>query len=379
MSKNEENNNKATIAKKKVDDLMLKAYDWQLEKPSDDETNLTESIEFAEDQKNTLLIKYLTTLDSKKDSPEKDGQDVIQGLTKKPKNLPAKYFYDDRGSELFEQICELPEYYPTRTEAAILRQYAPEIAQITGDCELIELGSGSSTKTRLLLDAYHTEENACKYVPIDVSQGILKASIIQLQQEYSGIQIEGLVGSYEQALAHFEPRAWPRRMIFFLGSSIGNFNPSECDRFLNQLTAVLHPGDYFLLGMDLQKPKPILEAAYNDSQGVTAAFNLNMLSHLNWRFQGNFDPNLFTHQAIYNQEETQIEMYLTCQKSQIVHLEKLDLTVTFEAGESMLTEISRKFNLAIMQQELESKGLKTVRIFTDPQNLFGLILCQALI
>jgi L-histidine Nalpha-methyltransferase len=324
-----------------------------------------------------LPIKYLTTEQHQKNALKQDEQEIIQGLTNNPKSLPAKYFYDDQGSELFEKICELPEYYPTRTEALILGKYATEIAQITGDCELIELGSGSSTKTRLLLDAYHTPENACKYVPIDISQSILESSIIQLQEEYSDIQIEGLVGSYEQALVHFEPKSWPRRMIFFLGSSIGNFTSEQCDHFLNQVTAVLHPGDYFLLGIDLQKPKPILEAAYNDSQGITAAFNLNMLSHLNWRFQGNFEPNFFSHQAIYNQEETQIEMYLISQKSQVVNLDKLNLTVTFETGEKLLTEISRKFDLKPMQKDLQLKGLKTLRMFTDPQNLFGLILCQA--
>jgi dimethylhistidine N-methyltransferase len=306
-----------------------------------------------------------------------DGKDVIQGLTQTPKTLPAKYFYDHRGSQLFEQICELPEYYPTRTEASILGQYADEIAQITGACELVELGSGSSTKTRLLLDAYQARKYSCKYVPIDVSESILKDSAIQLQKEYPALHIQGLIGTYEQALAQLNPTSLPARMIFFLGSSMGNFPPQEYDIFLNQITDVLAPGDYFLLGIDLQKPKPILEAAYNDSQGVTAAFNLNMLEHLNWRFQGNFDRDLFTHQAIYNQTDNQIEMYLHCQKSHVVHLESLDLKVTCKTGESLLTEISRKFDLETVQKELDSKGLKPLKSFTDPQKWFGLILCQA--
>lgn len=308
---------------------------------------------------------------------QKHGEDIIQGLTQTPKTLPPKYFYDARGSELFEQICELPEYYPTRTEASILCQYAPEIAQITGSCELVELGSGSSTKTRLLLDGYQSLGNACKYVPIDISETILNASAIQIEKEYPELQVEAFVGTYEEALAQFKPRSLPARMIFFLGSSMGNFTPEECDRFFDQVTAVLAPGDYFLLGLDLQKPTEILEAAYNDSQGVTAAFNLNMLSHLNWRFQGDFNPSLFTHQAIYNQTETQIEMYLHCQKSHVVHLKSLDLTVSWEIGESILTEISRKFDLDKVEKDLKSHGLKTIKIFTDPQNWFGLILCQA--
>jgi dimethylhistidine N-methyltransferase len=319
----------------------------------------------------------LATLEPTRETELKAGQDIIEGLTQTPKTLPPKYFYDDRGSELFEQICQLPEYYPTRTEAWILRQYAAEIAQITGTCELVELGSGSSTKTRLLLDAYQARGNSCKYVPIDVSNGILKSSIFQLQKQYPSLHIQGLVGTYEQALTQFEPTSLPARMIFFLGSSIGNFSPQECDRFLKQITTVLGAGDYFLLGIDLQKSRQILEAAYNDSQGITAAFNLNMLSHLNWRFQGNFDTNLFSHQAIYNEAETQIEMYLNCQKTHEIYIEILDLTVSFQTGESILTEISRKFDLESVQKQLESKGLKPLKIFKDPQNWFALILCQA--
>jgi L-histidine Nalpha-methyltransferase len=326
---------------------------------------------------NQILIKPLIMLDDNYHELNDNGQDVIQGLTKKQKSLPPKYFYDDYGSELFEQICELPEYYPTRTEAWILSQYASEITQITGNCELIELGSGSSTKTRTLLDAYQKIAGESRYLPIDISGGILKTSVIQLRKQYPDFFIQGLQGSYEQALAYLKFNSSLPRMLFFLGSSLGNFGLDECDRFLNQIAHALNPGDYFLLGIDLQKPKNILEPAYNDSQGVTAAFNLNMLSHLNWRFQGNFDINLFTHQAIYNQGDSQIEMYLYCQENHWVNLEILDLKVSFEAGESILTEISRKFDLATMQKKLEEQGLKTVKILTDPQQWFGLILCQA--
>ncbi len=323
-----------------------------------------------------MLITSLTKVNQHHQTLNNDGVDVIQGLTQTPKSLPAKYFYDDRGSELFEKICELPEYYPTRTEASILSQCANEIAQITGACELIELGSGSSTKTRFLLDAYQKILGDCKYIPIDVSAGILKNSALQLQQQYPDLSIEGLIGTYEQALTKLKSTSATSRMIFFLGSSIGNFTRQECHRFFSQIAQTLKPGDYFLLGIDLQKPKEILEAAYNDSQGVTAAFNLNMLSHLNWRFQGNFDINLFTHQAIYNEVDTQIEMYLHCQERHCVSLDLLNLKVFFEVGESILTEISRKFDLAILQQELETHGLKKLKIWTDPNQWFGLIICQ---
>jgi L-histidine Nalpha-methyltransferase len=324
-----------------------------------------------------ILATSIQILNEHYQSLKNEGEDVIQGLTRSPKSLPPKYFYDDYGSELFEQICELPEYYPTRTEAWILHQYADEIAKITGACELVELGSGSSTKTLFLLDAYQKLMTYSRYIPIDVSRGILKSSVLNLQQKYPNLFIEGLVGTYEQALIKLESNFAASRMIFFLGSSLGNFNPQECNDFLKQITKTLQVGDYFLLGIDLQKPKKILEPAYNDSQGVTAAFSLNMLSHLNWRFQGNFDLNLFTHQAIYNQTDAQIEMYLHCKKSHKVSLEALDLQVLFADGESILTEISRKFDLVNMQKQLEAHGLKTLKTWTDPKEWFGLILCQA--
>ncbi|MEI3650284.1 MAG: L-histidine N(alpha)-methyltransferase [Dolichospermum lemmermannii FEM_B0920] len=323
-----------------------------------------------------MIAQPLTVLDHHYQELSIDGKDVIKGLTEKPKSLPPKYFYDDPGSQLFEKICELPEYYPTRTEAWILQEYADEIAAITNCCELIELGSGSSTKTQALLTAYQKIANSCRYLPIDVSGGILKTSVLQLQEKYPDIAIHGLLGTYEQALVHLESNYLQSRMLFFLGSSLGNFNQEECDIFLNQVSRTLQPGDYFLLGIDLQKPQDILEAAYNDSQEVTAAFNLNMLSHLNWRFQGNFDISLFKHQAVYNQVDHQIEMYLHCQKSHWVSLDILDLKVNFEAGESILTEISRKFNLATMEKNLSDKGLKTVKTWTDEKEWFGLILCQ---
>ncbi|MBJ7295201.1 MAG: L-histidine N(alpha)-methyltransferase [Dolichospermum sp.] len=323
-----------------------------------------------------MIAQPLTVLDHHYQELSIDGKDVIKGLTEKLKSLPPKYFYDDPGSQLFEKICELPEYYPTRTEAWILQQYADEIAAITNCCDLIELGSGSSTKTQALLTAYQKIANSCRYLPVDVSGGILKTSVLQLQEKYPDIAIHGLLGTYEQALVHLESNYLQSRMLFFLGSSLGNFNQEECDIFLNQVSRTLQPGDYFLLGIDLQKPLDILEAAYNDSQEVTAAFNLNMLSHLNWRFQGNFDISLFKHQAVYNQVDHQIEMYLHCQKSHWVSLDILDLKVNFEVGESILTEISRKFDLPTMETLLQSKGLNTVKTWTDEKGWFGLILCQ---
>jgi L-histidine Nalpha-methyltransferase len=306
---------------------------------------------------------------------DRDGEDVIAGLTQSPKTIPAKYFYDDRGSDLFEQICQLPEYYPTRTEAGILQQCAGEIAIETGSCELIELGSGSSTKTRFLLDAYLQHTERCKYIPIDVSGGILAASVEELKSKYPTVEIAGKVGTYEGVLVELVPHPiLSTRTIFFLGSSIGNFTGAECDVFLQQVRNALNVGDYFLLGIDLQKSVDILEAAYNDRMGVTAEFNLNILSHLNWRFQGNFDPSLFRHRAIYNRELNQIEMYLDCHQDCTVRLQSLNLELNLAAGESILTEVSRKFDLSHMQSTLATHGIKNVKVWSDPQQWFGLIL-----
>ena len=320
--------------------------------------------------------KLLKILNDSYQAVKNDGEDVIKGLSRNLKSLPPKYFYDDRGSELFEQICELPEYYPTRTETSILEQYADEIAQITGSCELVELGSGSSTKTRFLLDAYQKIGNSFTYIPTDVSGGILKTSVLDLQEKYPDFTIEGLLGTYQQTLAYLKSTPKKSRTICFIGSSAGNFPRQEFDNFLNQITRSLQPENYFLLGIDLHKNQEILESAYNDTQGVTAAFNLNILSHLNWRFQGNFDLNFFSHKAIYNQAKSQIEMYLYCEENVTFSLDILDLKVNFQAGESILTEISRKFDLGIFPAKLEAKGLKVRKVWTDPKKWFGLILCQ---
>ncbi|MEH2317166.1 L-histidine N(alpha)-methyltransferase [Nostoc sp.] len=304
------------------------------------------------------------------------GSDVVKGLTQTPKSLPPSYFYDDCGSDLFEQICDLPEYYLTRTETTILQQFASEIAKITGACELVELGSGSSSKTRILLDAYQNLGYPLHYLPIDVSGGMLESSAKQLLEDYPLLQVYALAGTYELALAQLLPRQLPSRMICFIGSSLGNLRPDECDVFFSQITEALQVGEYFLLGIDLRKPKQILEPAYNDSQGVTAAFNLNMLEHLNQRFQGNFDTTQFEHWAFYNESEHQIEMHLRSLRSQIVELRALNLKVNFALGETILTEISRKFDLNTIKQQLTAQGLLPLHVWTDPNQWFGLLLCQ---
>ncbi|WP_392534688.1 L-histidine N(alpha)-methyltransferase [Nostoc sp. C117] len=304
------------------------------------------------------------------------GSDVVKGLTQTPKSLPACYFYDDRGSELFEQICELPEYYVTRTETAILQQCAGEIVKITGACELIELGSGNSTKTRILLDAYQELGYPLHYLPIDVCAGILETSAKQLLGDYPSLQVYALAGTYELALAQLLPTQLPTRMICFIGSTLGNLTSDECNVFFSQITNALQVGEYFLLGIDLRKPKHILEPAYNDNQGVTGAFNLNMLEHLNHRFEGNFDTTQFEHWAFYNEIEHQIEMHLRSLRSQSVELRALNLKVNFALGETILTEISRKFDLNTIQQQLTAQGLLPLHVWTDRNQWFGLLLCQ---
>lgn len=305
-----------------------------------------------------------------------EGADIIQGLSQSPKTLPCRYFYDDRGSQLFEQITDLPEYYPTRTEQAILESCALEIAQLTGSCDLVELGSGSSRKTRILLEAYDQLHNELQYCPIDVSAGILKTTALDLLNAYPRLKLCGLTGTYEQALAQLPARELENRMLIFLGSTIGNLNPQECDRFLTQIQRALKPGEFFLLGVDLQKDVSIIEAAYNDAQGITAAFNLNLLSHLNWRFQGNFNLDQFAHWAFYNRVENQIEMHLRSLTDQAPKLDILNLQVSLEAGETIHTEISRKFHLPTLMTTLESHALKPLQTWTDANSWFGLLLCQ---
>lgn len=304
------------------------------------------------------------------------GQEVIDGLKASPKSLPPKYFYDEKGSQLFEQICELPEYYPTRTETAILKAASGAIAQQTGPCEIVELGSGSSTKTRLLLDAYQLAKLPLRYLPVDVSDTMLSETAKKLLNEYSQLSVYALASTYEPALTALPTKQLPVRMVVFLGSTIGNLNPKECDQFLSLVSSYLEIGDYFLLGLDLQKETSILEAAYNDSQGVTAAFNLNMLSHLNHRFEGDFKVSKFSHIAHYNRIENQIEMYLESLAAQTVRLEKLGLAVEFEKGDRILSEISRKFNLNKMTQSLSLHHLNVIKTFTDKNQWFGVLLTQ---
>ena len=305
-----------------------------------------------------------------------DEQDVITGLTQIPKALPPKYFYDEHGSQLFEAITELPEYYLTRTERDILATVAEAIAHAVGPCDLVELGSGSASKTRILFDAYRQQSYPLRYVPVDVSDSILKTSAQALLSEYRKMTIHGLVSTYDLALANLPETDLPRRMIAFIGSTLGNLSPEHAQGFFTKVSQALKPGDYFLLGVDLHKDTATLEAAYNDDQGITAAFNLNMLGHLNWRFHGDFDLAKFRHVALYNESDRQIEMYIESLSQQSITLKTLDLTVSFAKGERLLSEISRKFDIATLSQKLLGHGLEVTNTFSDNLHQFALLLCQ---
>lgn len=289
--------------------------------------------------------------------------DARRGLTAVPKSLPPKYFYDDRGSELFEEITHLPEYYPTRAEHGILTRYADQIAA-AANCEtLLELGSGSSIKTRLLLDALLTAGELRGYVPVDVSAGALREAMPALREEYPGIVVHGAVADFD---AHLDVLPLPgRRLWALLGGTLGNYPPAQRGPFLAAVADAMQPGEAFLIGLDLVKDAGRLVRAYDDSAGVTAAFNLNVLRVLNRELDGDFDVADFEHVAIWDEANEWIEMRLRARHEVRAHLGTLDLDVTFEAGEEMRTEISAKFRREGIEGELRSAGLEPTHWWTD--------------
>ncbi|KNH30649.1 MULTISPECIES: L-histidine N(alpha)-methyltransferase [Exiguobacterium] len=276
--------------------------------------------------------------------------EVIEGLMREQKVLPAKYFYDHIGSQLFEQITQQPEYYPTRTELAILEQHRAEIARSIGDVHtLIEYGSGSSRKIQMLLETFTHLDT---YMPIDISKDFLMESARQLSERYPALHIKAVCGDYSQSISLPVEEA-QKRVIFFPGSTIGNFEPEEAMRFLRHSSRILETGDGFLIGVDLKKSVDVLERAYNDVAGVTAAFNLNMLTHLNQMLEGTFDVTRFEHHAFYNEEKGRIEMHLRSQLDQLVQVG--DVTVPFKQGETIHTENSYKYS----KEEFETLALKS--------------------
>lgn len=315
--------------------------------------------------------------------------DAMAGLTAAPKTLPPKWFYDAQGSELFEKITELPEYYPTRAERAILRAVAPELAALTGAAWLVELGSGSSEKTRLLLSALRDAGTLRGYVPVDVSESALAAAGDSLAAQYPGLAVHAVVADFEQYLGvPSDPGARaPRdggpaggdagdgpRLVAFLGSTIGNMVPDERAVFLRRVRALLRPGDAFLLGTDLVKDPGVLVAAYDDAAGVTAAFNKNVLAVLNAELGADFDLDAFEHVAAWDAGHEWIEMRLRAVSAQTARVGGLGLTVAFSAGEEMRTEVSAKFREAGVRAELAAAGLAMRSWWTDEGGQFALSL-----
>jgi L-histidine N-alpha-methyltransferase len=302
--------------------------------------------------------------------------DVRAGLTASPKTLPPKWFYDERGSKLFDEITRLVEYYPTRTERSILTAHAAEIAELTKAETLVELGSGTSEKTRLLLDAMRAAGSLRGYVGFDVDETTLSAAGALLAAEYPGLVVEGVVGDFEHHVPLLRDTGSGRRVIAFLGSTIGNLEPEPRAAFLRDVRAALLPGDWFLLGVDLVKDAGRLVAAYDDDAGVTAEFNRNVLRVIDANLGADFDPDAFEHVALWDAGHERIEMRLRASRTMDVHIPALDLTVHFEQGEEVRTEVSTKFREQPLRTELASAGLAQQRFFTDTAGDFGLSLSQ---
>ncbi len=299
-------------------------------------------------------------------------RDVFDGLRSSPKSLPPKWFYDSVGSDLFDQITRLPEYYPTRAEAEILRARATEVTSVTGADTLVELGSGTSEKTRILLKALHDAGALRRFVPFDVDASMLSAASTAIQREYPDIEIAAVCGDFEEHLS--EIPGGGRRLFAFLGSTIGNLTSGPRAEFLAALAAVLRPGDSLLLGTDLVKDTGRLVAAYDDSAGVTAQFNRNVLAVINRELDADFDVDAFRHIAAWNSEDERMEMRLRAEDAQRVHIAALELTVEFDAGEEMLTEVSCKFRAESVAAELARAGLRRTQWWTDDAGDFGLSL-----
>jgi L-histidine N-alpha-methyltransferase len=299
-------------------------------------------------------------------------RDVAAGLTSVPKELPPKYFYDARGSDLFDEITRLPEYYPTRCERSILVERAGEIARLSGADTLVELGSGTSEKTRLLLDALAGGERLRRIVAFDVSEPTLRAAAATLAEEYPQAEVTAVVGDFERHLGTIPTGG--RRLVAFLGGTIGNLAPKARALFLSEVAAQMAPGDSLLLGTDLVKDVARLEAAYDDAAGVTAAFNRNVLHVVNRELAADFDPDRFAHVARFDPDEEWIEMWLRSAVDQRVTVADLGLSVDYQAGEAMRTEISAKFRRPGVEAELGDADLALARWWTDSGGDFGLSL-----
>ena len=297
--------------------------------------------------------------------------DVRRGLTSSPKTLPSKYFYDAIGSKLFEEITRVPEYYLTRTEAKLLETLAPELMLELAPVDIVELGAGSPTKTRLLLDARDGLREPVRYVTVDVDGATVEAGAEQLLADYPFLDVHAVVGDFERHLEHV-PSPVGRRLVLFLGSTIGNLDPPARQRLLTQVRSLLRtPQDRFLLGLDLVKDKVLLEAAYDDASGVTRAFNRNILEVVNRGVDGDFQPEAFRHVAFYNEAESRVEMHLVPGVAQDVKLRRLGLDIRVSPEEGIWTESCYKFTRGTAQAMLAAAGLRLERWHVDPDAYFA--------
>jgi L-histidine N-alpha-methyltransferase len=302
--------------------------------------------------------------------------DVLDGLTRPFKELPPKHFYDTRGSELFEQICELPEYYPTRSEREILAAQAASIVAATGAGELVELGSGSADKARILLDAMAAEGTLRRYVPVDVSEKVIHDAARQLAEEYEDLTVHGVVGDFERHLDQVPPRDGAPRIVALLGGTIGNFPPGSRRTLLRKIRALLGDGDRLLLGTDLVKDPAVIEAAYDDPGGVTAEFNRNVLHVINRELDADFAPDEFDHVAFFDRRHEWIEMRLRARRECSVLIAGVGLRVDFSAGEELRTEISAKFTRSRIEADFAAAGLALDSWYTDDDGRFALSLAR---
>jgi L-histidine Nalpha-methyltransferase len=327
-----------------------------------------------------LRIHQLDTADAR----AAYARDVATGLRSTPKQLFPQYFYDELGSELFDAICLLPEYYLTRAENEIFARYADEIIKASGDDSssdnstpfaLLELGSGSATKTRRIIEAILRHQSTLRYLPVDISASALKASAHALLQSYPALHVEAYASDYDTALARLagerDTRAGERLLALFLGSNIGNFDRGGAEGFLRALRGVLRAGDSLLLGADLKKDRVTLEAAYDDALGVTAAFNLNQLVRLNREFEADFKLRAFRHVAEYNEAAGRVEIHIESKFAQVVALPKLDMEITFTEGERMHTENSYKYDTIELDALAERTGFRCLRRWTDAAGRFS--------
>jgi L-histidine Nalpha-methyltransferase len=298
--------------------------------------------------------------------------DVRDGMLRELKELPPKYFYDERGSRLFDRITTLPEYYPTRCERSILNRFAPQM--VDGCDELVELGSGTASKTRALLYAMAGAGELRRYVPFDVDESVVQACAVELVELYPGLRVHGVVGDFERDLERLP--GGERRLFAFLGGTIGNLYPDERGAFLRRLRSMMEAGDRLLIGTDLVKDRSVLEAAYNDSEGITAEFNRNVLRVVNEGLDADFDPEGFEHVAFFDEAESWIEMRLRANGAQRVTIDGAGLAVEFEDGEEMRTEISAKFTRDAVEHEMGGAGLGLDDFFTDDDGLFAVALAS---